>query len=79
MVVKYRLICNNIRISKLYELRCCSGHYTWYQIIIFDLRFESSVISYGSKTHFAVIAGRTEFESSVISYGSKTITIFFSS
>ena len=50
MVVKYRLICNNIQISKLYELRCCSGHYTWYQIIIFDLRFESSVISYGSKT-----------------------------
>ncbi len=73
MVVKYRLICNNIRISKLYELRCCSGHYTWYQIIIFDLRFESSVISYGSKT----LSGRTPsisaFESSVISYGSKTI------
>lgn len=54
MVVKYRLICNNIRISKLYELRCCSGHYTWYQIIIFDLRFESSVISYGSSVFHMV-------------------------
>ena len=72
MVVKYRLICNNIRISKLYELRCCSGHYTWYQIIIFDLRFESSVISYGSKTLFEVSVPESVFESSVISYGSKT-------
>ena len=72
MVVKYRLICNNIRISKLYELRCCSGHYTWYQIIIFDLRFESSVISYGSKTSESAFTPVTSFESSVISYGSKT-------
>ena len=34
--------------------------------------FESSVISYGSKTSLSVIACVTVFESSVISYGSKT-------
>ena len=35
-------------------------------------RFESSVISYGSKTPFGTIAVNVAFESSVISYGSKT-------
>ena len=36
------------------------------------LMFESSVISYGSKTVFVNDEAMTEFESSVISYGSKT-------
>ena len=36
------------------------------------LWFESSVISYGSKTSSIACAITTEFESSVISYGSKT-------
>ena len=35
--------------------------------------FESSVISYGSKTQKEKIYDVIEFESSVISYGSKTI------
>ena len=34
--------------------------------------FESSVISYGSKTKTALTAADLPFESSVISYGSKT-------
>ena len=34
--------------------------------------FESSVISYGSKTEWILAEGKHEFESSVISYGSKT-------
>ena len=37
------------------------------------LRFESSVISYGSKTTRALKKQPLEFESSVISYGSKTL------
>ena len=35
-------------------------------------QFESSVISYGSKTSIAGKSILSEFESSVISYGSKT-------
>ena len=35
--------------------------------------FESSVISYGSKTEFGFGKERLQFESSVISYGSKTL------
>ena len=38
----------------------------------YNLRFESSVISYGSKTVYFVILFLRLFESSVISYGSKT-------
>ena len=36
------------------------------------LRFESSVISYGSQTKLAAGEPLPEFESSVISYGSQT-------
>ena len=35
--------------------------------------FESSVISYGSKTGFRYLLSKQWFESSVISYGSKTM------
>ena len=35
-------------------------------------KFESSVISYGSKTLFTITNVTYRFESSVISYGSKT-------
>ena len=38
-----------------------------------DLRFESSVISYGSKTMIRLKCKDGQFESSVISYGSKTL------
>ena len=38
----------------------------------YNLRFESSVISYGSKTPHNLEESLTSFESSVISYGSKT-------
>ena len=37
--------------------------------------FESSVISYGSKTKAALLQAFPQFESSVISYGSKTQTM----
>ncbi len=37
-----------------------------------NLRFESSIISYGSKTSTVVTLKDSSFESSVISYGSKT-------
>ena len=40
-----------------------------------DNGFESSVISYGSKTETPAAAQPLMFESSVISYGSKTITL----
>ena len=36
------------------------------------MTFESSVISYGSKTNAKEASKRLAFESSVISYGSKT-------
>ena len=36
------------------------------------MQFESSVISYGSKTNDIIKRFNNEFESSVISYGSKT-------
>ena len=39
--------------------------------------FESSVISYGSKTNGFIVAAVMEFESSVISYGSKTYQNYF--
>ena len=39
----------------------------------YNLRFESSVISYGSKTAIVADMHDNRFESSVISYGSKTI------
>ena len=39
------------------------------------LRFESSVISYGSQPAPAIFNEVPEFESSVISYGSQTIDI----
>ena len=38
----------------------------------YNLRFESSVISYGSKTEQGKSEEVSKFESSVISYGSKT-------
>ncbi len=41
-------------------------------VIISDLRFESSVILYGSKTLHVTNRGFFTFESSVILYGSKT-------
>ena len=37
-----------------------------------DFKFESSVISYGSKTDTDGSVNAQSFESSVISYGSKT-------
>ena len=37
------------------------------------LRFESSVISYGSQTIFHGYIQAVQFESSVISYGSQTV------
>ena len=40
------------------------------------LKFESSVISYGSKTVTSLAKKSLVFESSVISYGSKTATFF---
>jgi len=39
---------------------------------IFKLRFESSVISYGSQTKYLENVAKGMFESSVISYGSQT-------
>ena len=42
---------------------------------ILPILFESSVISYGSKTSCFDLIVLMEFESSVISYGSKTIAI----
>ena len=39
--------------------------------------FESSVISYGSKTALDELTRTKEFESSVISYGSKTYQNYF--
>ena len=41
-------------------------------VIILNLRFESSVILWGSKTFFWSYCGFTRFESSVILWGSKT-------
>ena len=37
------------------------------------MEFESSVISYGSKTRLKRLRNQQGFESSVISYGSKTV------
>ena len=42
----------------------------------YNLRFESSVISYGSKTLYICQFADSVFESSVISYGSKTLYKF---
>ena len=42
-------------------------------VIILNLRFESSVILWGSKTDFNGIYGKGTFESSVILWGSKTV------
>ena len=44
----------------------------WSGEIINQVQFESSVISYGSKTVSNCLDGLVKFESSVISYGSKT-------
>ena len=41
-------------------------------VIILNLRFESSVILWGSKTNKVTISGMGLFESSVILWGSKT-------
>ena len=41
----------------------------------YNLRFESSVISYGSKTQIMILQLHYLFESSVISYGSKTMMV----
>ena len=41
-----------------------------------NFSFESSVISYGSKTFCQVVTLKEAFESSVISYGSKTKLFF---
>ena len=38
----------------------------------YNLKFESSVISFGSKTKLYIDISSEEFESSVISFGSKT-------
>ena len=72
-------------INKDTELRCCSGHLILARSI-YDLRFESSVISYGSEARKAGGNGPPSFESSVISYGSEapaacffTFTLFESS
>ena len=43
---------------------------------IFKLRFESSVISYGSQTRTKRKERQSKFESSVISYGSQTFRNF---
>ena len=58
-------------INKNTELRCCSGHLILARSVC-DLRFESSVISYGSETRWRLRPGHAQFESSVISYGSET-------
>ena len=50
-------------------MQCCSGIVTRPYI---NLRFESSVILYGSKTLGSVASAMQTFESSVILYGSKT-------
>ena len=57
-------------INKDTELRCCSGHLILARSI-YDLRFESSVISYGSEAMSKENDKATMFESSVISYGSE--------
>ena len=41
-------------------------------VIILNLRFESSVILWGSKTALENFASELQFESSVILWGSKT-------
>ena len=43
--------------------------------IIISIRFESSVISYGSQTAATIYCHHHSFESSVISYGSQTLLI----
>ena len=49
------------------KLQCCSGmRYS-------HLRFESSVISYGSEAVIKWAFGVVRFESSVISYGSEAV------
>lgn len=40
-----------------------------------NLRFENSVISFGSKTKIDYVNNSTVFENSVISFGSKTNSI----
>lgn len=56
-------------INKDTELRCCSGHLILARSI-YDLRFESSVISYGSEAEYLMCRCKNKFESSVISYDS---------
>ena len=62
-------MCNDIVSTKL---RCCSGIFLFARLNFASLRFESSVISYGSETVRHWKACRDVFESSVISYGSET-------
>ena len=57
-------------INKNTELRCCSGHLILARSVC-DLRFESSVISYGSEFYRISSVFPERFESSVISYGSE--------
>lgn len=59
-------------INKNTELRCCSGHLILARSVC-DLRFESSVISYGSETQMDGMWHDGSFESSVILYSSKLI------
>ena len=61
-------------INKDTELRCCSGHLILARSI-YDLRFESSVISYGSEAVLRNMSVPVVFESSVISYGSEATVI----
>ena len=49
----------------------CSGMFTWWELR--DLRFESSVNSYGRQTKLTIGACCMKFESSVNSYGRQTI------
>ena len=48
----------------------CSGMFTWWELR--DLRFESSVNSYGRQTYVERIFSAGSFESSVNSYGRQT-------
>lgn len=61
-------------INRNTELRCCSGHLilAW---SIHDLRFESSVISYGSEALPVCMEFRDKFESSVISHDSEALLL----
>ena len=62
-------MCNDIVSTKL---RCCSGIFLFARLNFASLRFESSVISYGSETIGVDQSYTRTFESSVISYGSET-------